>query len=134
MCIGFPERRKKALTRQHPRQSYVALGDAVKELTQVWRFVLLGKGIDTILSMLYNTRRTRRRAQFQNTSTLAIPFYHISTLAIPFYREVVHQGYVVHVPSEHQQTDIFTKMSAFGLFAIHRRFYLVNFTGIVMCF
>ena len=41
-----------------------------------------------------------------------------------FLRELVHQGDIIvnHVPSEHQHADILTKVLAFDLFAIHRRF------------
>ena len=44
-----------------------------------------------------------------------------------FLRELVRQGDIVvsHVPFEYQHADILTKVLAFDLFAIHRRF-LVN--------
>ena len=41
-----------------------------------------------------------------------------------FLRELVRQGDIIvnHVPSEYQQADTLTKVLAFDLFAIHRRF------------
>ena len=42
-----------------------------------------------------------------------------------FLRELVCQGDIIivnHVPSEYQHADILTKVLAFDLFAIHRRF------------
>ena len=41
-----------------------------------------------------------------------------------FLRELVRQGDIIvnHVPSEYQHTDVLTKVLAFDLFAIHRRF------------
>ena len=43
-----------------------------------------------------------------------------------FLRELVRQGdiSVNHVPFEYQQADILTKVLAFNLFAIHRRFFI----------
>ena len=43
-----------------------------------------------------------------------------------FLRELVRQGDIIvnHVPSEYQHADILTKVLAFYLFAIHRRFSL----------
>ncbi|CAN0471437.1 unnamed protein product, partial [Ascophyllum nodosum] len=41
-----------------------------------------------------------------------------------FLRKLVRQGDIIvyHVPSEYQHADILTKVLAFDLFAIHRRF------------
>ena len=41
-----------------------------------------------------------------------------------FLRKLVRQGNIIvnHVPSEYQHADILTKVLAFDLFAIHRRF------------
>ena len=43
-----------------------------------------------------------------------------------FLRELVRQGdiSVNHVPFEYQHVDILTKVLAFDLFAIHRRFFM----------
>ena len=51
-----------------------------------------------------------------------------------FLRELVRQGDIIvnHVPSEYQHADILTKVLAFDLFAVHRRF-LMNLSDEWSC-
>ena len=101
---------------------YVALGDAVKELLflrQVWRFMIPGKGTPCFPVFEDNQGALQlSKNPVSNSNSKHIDVRH------HFLRELVRQGDIIvnHVPSEYQHADILTKVLAFDLFAIHRRF------------
>ena len=101
---------------------YVALGDTVKELLflrQVWRFVLLVDSIPCFPVYEDNQGAVNlSQNPVSNSNSKHIDVRH------HFLRELVRQRdiSVSHVPSKLQHADILTKVLAFDLFSIHRRF------------
>ena len=119
-CVCWFSRTQKCVTLSTSEAEYVALGDAVKELflRQVWRFMLPGKGMPCFPVFEDNQGAVQlSQNPVSNSNSKHVDRHH-------FFRELVRQGdiSVNHVPSEYQHADILTKVLAFDLFAIHRRF------------
>ena len=127
-CVGWFSRTQKCVTLSTSEAEYVALGDAVKELLflrQVWRFMTPGKGMPCSPVFEDNHGALQlSKNPVSNSNSKHIDVRH------HFLRELAHQGDIIvnHVPSEYQHADILTKVLAFDLFAIHRRF-LMNLSG-----
>ena len=119
-CIYWFSRTQKCAILSTFEAEYVALGDAVNELSflrQVWRFMIPGKGMPCF-------------PVFEdNQGALQLSKNPVSN-SNPKHRELIRQGDIIvnHVPSEYQHAGILTKGLAFDLFAIHRRF-LMNLSG-----
>ena len=119
--VGFLGRRNVSLSLLL-KQSMSLLGDAVKELLflrQVWRFMIPVKGMPCFPVFEDNQGALQlSKNPVSNSNSKHIDVHH------HFLRELVRQGDIVvnHVPSEYQHADILTKVLAFDLFAIHRRF------------
>ena len=121
-CVCWFSRTQKCVTLSTSEAEYVALGDAVKELLflrQVWRFMIPGKGTPCFPVFEDNQGALQLSKNPVSTSNSK----HID-VRHHFLRELVRQGDIIvnHVPSEYQHADILTKVLAFDLFAIHRRF------------
>ena len=126
MCAGASvcwfSRTQKCVTLSTSEAEYVALGVAVKELLflkQVWRFMIPGKGMPCFPVFEDNQGDLQlSKNPVSNLNSKHIDVRH------HFLRELVRQGDIIinHVPSEYQHADILTKVLAFDLFAIHRRF------------
>ena len=119
-CVCWFSRTKKCVTLSTSEAEYVALVDAVKELLflrQVWRFMLLGKGMPCFPISEDNqgaVQLSRNSVSTSNPKHIDVRHH--------FFRELVRQGdiSVSHVPSEYQHTtDILTKALAFHVIAIH---------------
>ena len=129
MCGGafvfWFSRTQKCVTLYTFEAEYVALGDAVKELLflrQVWRFMIPGKEMPCFPVFEDNQGALQLSKKLvSNSNSKHIDVRH------HFLRELVRQGDTIvnHVPSAYQHADILTKVLAFDLFVIHRRF-LVN--------
>ena len=121
-CVCWFSRTQKCVTLSTSEAEYVALGDAVKELLflrQVWRFMISGKGTPSFPVFEDNQGALQlSKNSVSNSNSKHIDVRH------HFLRELVRQGDIIvnHVPSEYQHADILTKVLAFDLFAIHRRF------------
>ena len=121
-CVCLFSRVQKCATLSTSEAEYVALGDAVKELLflrQVWRLMILGKGMPCFLVFEDNQGALQlSKIPVSNSNSKHIDVRHY------FLRELVRQGdiFVNRVPSEYQHADILTKLLAFDLFAIYRRF------------
>jgi hypothetical protein len=121
-CVCWFSRTQKCVTLSTSEAEYVALGDAVKELLflrQVWRFMIPGKGMPCFPVFEDNQGALQlSKNPVSNSNSKHIDVRH------HFLRELVRQGDIIvnHVPSEYQHADILTKVLAFDLFAIHRRF------------
>ena len=126
MCAGawvcWFSRTQKCVTLSTSEAEYVALGDAVKELLflrQVWRFMLPGKGMPCF-PVFEDSQGALQLSKnpVSNSNSKHIDVRH------HFLRELVRQGDIIvnRVPSEYQHADILTKVLAFDLFAINRRF------------
>ena len=121
-CVCWFSRTQKCVTLSTSEAEYVALGDAVKELLflrQVWRFMIPGKGMPCFPVFEDNQGALQlSKSPVSNSNSKRIDVRH------HFLRELVRQGDIIvnHVPSEYQHADILTKVLAFDLFAIHRRF------------
>ena len=121
-CVCWFSRTQKCVTLSTSEAEYVALGDAVKELLflrQVWRFMIPGKGTPCFPVFEDNQGALQlSKNPVSNSNSKHIDVRH------HFLRELVRQGDIIvnHVPSEYQHADILTKVLAFDLFAIHRRF------------
>ena len=117
-------RTQKCVTLSTSKAEYVALGDAVKEflfLRQVWRSMIPGKEMPRFPVFENNQgvlQLSKNPVSNSNSNSKHIDVRH------HFLRELVRQGDIIvnHVPSEYQHADILTKVIAFDLFAIHRRF------------
>ena len=115
-------RTRKCVTLFTSEAEYVALGVAVKELLffrQVWRFMIPGKRMPCFAVFEDNQgalQLSKNPVSSSNSKYIDVRHH--------FLRELVRQGdgSVNHVPSEYQHADILTKVLAFDLFAIHRRF------------
>ena len=112
---------QKCVTLSTSEAEYVALGDAVELLflRQVWRFMIPGKGMPCFSVFEDNQGAFQlSKNPVSNSNSKHIDVRH------HFLREFVRQGDIIvnHVPSEYQHADILTKVLAFDLFAIHRRF------------
>ena len=127
MCAGacgcWFSRTQKCVTPSTSEAEYVALGDAVKELLflrQVWRFVILGKRMPCFPVFEDN----QGALQFSKNPVSNSNSKHYIDVRHHLLRELVRQGDIIvkHVPFEYQHPDILTKVLAFDLFAIHRRF------------
>ena len=122
-CVCWFSRTQKCATVSTSEAEYVALGDAVKELLflrQVWRFMIPGKGMPCFPLFEDNQGALQLSKNPVSTSNSK----HID-VRHHFLRELVRHGDIIivnHVPSEYQHADILTKVLAFDLFAIHRRF------------
>ena len=123
MCVLVSyNRTHKRVTFSTSKAEYVALGDAVKELLflrQVWRFMIPGKGKPCFPVFEDNQGALElSKNPVSNSNSKHIDVHH------HFLRGLVRQGDIIvsHVPSEYQCADILTKILAFDLFAIHRRF------------
>ena len=121
-CVCLFSRTQKCVTLSTSAAEYVALGDAVKELLflrQVWRFMISCKGRPCFPVFENNQGALQLSTNpVSNSNSKHIDVRH------HFLRELVHQRDIIvnHVPSEYQHADILTKVLAFDLFAIHRRF------------
>ena len=121
-CVCWFSRMQKCVTLSTSEAEYVALGDAVKELLflrQVWRFMIPGEGMPCFPVFEVNQGALQlSKNPVSNPNSKHIDVRH------HFLRELVRQGDIIvnHVPSEYQHADILTKVLAFDLFAIHRRF------------
>ena len=121
-CVCWFSRTQKCVTLSTSEAEYVVLGDAVKELLflrQVWRFMIPGKGMPCFPVFEDNQGALQlSKIPVSNSNSKQIDVRH------NFLRELVRQGDIIvnHVPSEYQHADILTKVLAFDLFAIHRRF------------
>ena len=128
-CVCWFSRTQKCVTLSTSEAGYVALGDAVKELfkeksellflRQVWRFMIPGKGMPCFPVFEDNQGALQlSKNPVSNSNSKHIDVRH------HFLRELIRQGDIVvnHVPSEYQHADVLTKVLAFDLFAIHRRF------------
>ena len=121
-CVCWFSRTQKRVTLSTSEAENVALGDAVKELLvlrQVWRFMIPGKGMPCFPVFEDNQGALQlSKNPVSNSNSKHIDVRH------HFLRELVRQGDIIvnHVPSEYQHADILTKVLAFDLFAIHRRF------------
>ena len=126
MCGGafvfWFSRTQKCVTLYTFEAEYVALRDAVKELLflrQVWRFMIPGKEMPCFPVFEDNQGALQLSKKLvSNSNSKHINVRH------HFLRELVRQGDTIvnHVPSEYQHADILTKVLAFDLFVIHRRF------------
>ena len=126
MCGGafvfWFSRTQKCVTLSTFEAEYVALGDAVKELLflrQVWRFMIPGKEMPCFPVFEDNQGALQLSKKLvSNSNSKHIDVRH------HFLRELVRQGDTIvnNVPSEYQHADILTKVLAFDLFVIHRRF------------
>ena len=126
MCGGafvcWFSRTKKCGTLSTSEAEYVALGDAVKELLfsrQVWRFMIPGKEMPCFPVFEDNQgalQLSKNRVSNSNSKHIDVRHY--------FLRELARQGGIIvnHVLSEYQDANILTKVLAFDLFVIHRRF------------
>ena len=124
-CVCWFCRTQKCVTLSTSEAEYVALGDAVKELLllrQVWRFMIPGKGMPCFPVFEDNQAALQLAKKPVSNSNSK----HIDAVSHHFLRELVRQGDIIvnHVPSEYQEADILTKVLAFDLFAIHRRFFM----------
>ena len=125
-CLCWFSRTKKCVTLSTSEAEYVALGNAVKELLflrQVWRFMIPGKGMPRFPVFEDNQGALQlSKNPVSNSNPKHIDVRH------HFLRELVRQGdiSVNHVPSEYQHAGILTKVLAFDLFAIQRRFLNLN--------
>ena len=114
-------RTQKCVTLSTSEAEYVALGDAVKELLvlrQIWRFVLLRKGMPCFPVLEANQGAVQlAQNPVTNSNPKHIDVHH------HFLRELVRQKdiKVMHVPSEFRHPDILTKALAYDLFAFHRK-------------
>ena len=121
-CVCWFSRTQKCVTLSTSEAEYVALGDAVKELLflrQVWRSIIPGKGMPCFPVFEDNQGALQlSKNPVSNSNSKYINVRH------HFLRELVRQGDIIanHVPSEYQHADMLTKVLAFDLFAIHRRF------------
>ena len=121
VCVGF-SRTQKCATLSTSAAEDVVLGDAVKELLflrQVWRFMIPGKGIPCFPVFEDNQGALQlSKNPVSNSNSKHIDVRH------HLLRELVRQGDIIanHVPFKYQHADILTKVLAFDLFAIHRRF------------
>ena len=121
-CVCWFCRTQKCVTLSTSEAESVALGDAVKELLflrQVWRFMVPGKGMPCFPVFEDNQGALQlSKNPVSNSNSKHIDVHN------HFLRELVRQGDIIvnHVPSEYQHADIFTKVLAFDLFAIHRGF------------
>ena len=128
-CVCWFSRTQKCVTLSTSEAGYVALGDAVKELfkeksellflRQVWRFMIPAKGMPCFPVFEDNQGALQlSKNPVSNSNSKHIDVRH------HFLRELIRQGDIVvnHVPSEYQHADVLTKVLAFDLFAIHRRF------------
>ena len=117
-------RTQKCVTVSTSKAKYITLCDAVKELLflrQVWRFIMLGKGLPCFSVFEDNQGAVQlSKISVSNSNSKHIDVHHHC------FREFVCQGHirVNHVPSEYQHADILTKILAFDLFAIHQRFFM----------
>ena len=124
VCSWF-SRTQKCVTLSLSEAEHVAFGDAVKELLflrQVWRFMIPGKGTPYFPVFEDNQGALQlSKNTMSNSNSKHIDARH------HFLRDLVRPGDIIvnHVPSEYHHADILTKVLAFDLFAIHRRF-LVN--------
>ena len=124
VCAGFLGRRNVSPSLLL-KQSMSPL-DAVKDLLflrQVWRFMIPGKRMPRFPVFEDNQGALQlSKNPVSNSNSKHIDVRHY------FLRELVRQGDIIvnHVPYEYQHADILTKVLAFDLFAIHRRF-LMNF-------
>ena len=121
-CVCWFSGTQECSTLSTSEAEYVALGDAVKEiffLRQVWRFMIPGKGMPCFPVFEDNQGALQpSKNPVSNSNSKHINVRH------HFLREPVRHGDVSanHVPSKNQHADILTKVLAFDLFAIHRRF------------
>ena len=121
-CVCWFSRTQKCVTLSTSEAEYVALGDAVKELLflrQVWRFMIPGKGMPCVPVFEDNQGALQlSKNPVSNSNSQHIDVRHY------FLRELVRRGgiSVNHAPSEYQYADVLTKVLAFDLFAVHRRF------------
>ena len=121
-CVYWFSRTQKCVTLSTSEAEYVALGDAVKKLLflrQVWRFMILGKGMPCFPVFEDNQgalQLSKNPVSNSNSKHVDVRNH--------FLRELVRQGGIIvnHAPSEYQHAHILTKVLAFDLFAIHRRF------------
>ena len=124
-CVCWFSRTQKGVTLSTSGPECVALGDAMKELLflrQVWRFIIPGKGMPWFPVFEDNQRALQlSKNPVSNSNSKQIDVRH------HFLRELVRQGDIIvdHVPFEYQHAGTFTKVLAFDLFTIHRRF-LIN--------
>ena len=131
-CVCWFSRTQECVTLSTSEAEYVALGDAVKELLflrQVWRFMIPCKGMPCFPVFEDNQGALLlSKNPVSNSNSKHIDVRH------HFLRELVRQGDIIvnHVPSEYQHADIMTKILAFDLFAIHRRF-LMNLSDQWSC-
>ena len=121
-CVCWFSRTQKCVTLSTSEAEYVALGDAVKESLfsrHVWRFMIPGKGTPCfpVFEDIQGALQLSKNP-VSNSNSKHIDVRH------HFLRELVRQGDIIvnHVPSEYQHADILTKVLAFDLFPIHRRF------------
>ena len=127
-CVCWFSRTQKCVTLSTSEAEYIALGDAVIELLflrQVRRFMIPGKGMPCFPVFEDNQGALQlSKNPVSNSNSKHIDVSH------HFLRELVRQGDIIvnHVPSKYQHADILTKVLAFALFAIHRRF-LMNLSG-----
>ena len=127
-CVCWFSRTQKCVTLSTSEAEYVALGDAVKELEflrQVCRFMIPDKGMPCFPVFEDNQGALQlSKNPVSNSNSKHVDFRH------HFLRELVRQGDIIvnYVPSDHQHADILTKVLAFDLFTIHRRF-LMNLSG-----
>ena len=118
-------RTQKCVTLSTSGPEYVALGDAMKELLflrQAWRFIIPGKGMSCFPVFEDNQgalQLSKNPVSSSNSKQIDVRHH--------FLRELVRQGDIIvnDVPFEYQHAGIFTKVLAFDLFTIHRRF-LIN--------
>ena len=121
-CVCWFSRTQKCVTLSTSEAEYVALGDAVKKLLflrQVWRFMILGKGMPCFPVFEDNQGALQLLKNPVSNSNLK----HVD-VRHHFLRGLVRQGGIIvnYDPSEYQHADTLTKVLAFDLFAIHRRF------------
>ena len=124
-CVCCFLRTQKCVTLSTSEAKYLALGDAVQEflfLRQVWRFMIPSKGMPCFPVFEGNQgalQLSKNPVSNSNEKHIDVPHH--------FLRELFRQGDIIsvnHVPSEYQHADILTKVLAFDLFAIHRRFFM----------
>ena len=121
-CVCWFSRTQKCVTLSTSEAEYVALGDAVKELLflrQVWRFMIPGKEMPCFPAFEDNQgalQLSKNPVSNSNSKRIDVRRH--------FLRELVRQEdiSVNNVPTECQHADMLTKVLAFDLFAIHRRF------------
>ena len=123
-CVCWFSRTQKFATLSTSEAEHVALGDTVKEflfLRQVWCFMIPGKGMPCFSAFEDNQGALQlSKNPVSNSYSKHVDVRH------HFLRELVLQGDIIvnHVPSEYQHADTLTKVLAFDLFAIHRRFFM----------